>query len=100
MSKKALFAAVFCAAAVGGPVAAFAGEVKGPPGTPNSTNTTGAPEHANSVCAFNGLNDLNPEQGQTTSIVQTPGNQAEFPGQAGHGTCAGGTNLDNPPDHP
>ena len=49
--------------------AAFAGEVKGPPGTPcdfsdpehsdcvPSTDRTAAPEHANSACAFSGLND-------------------------------------------
>ena len=60
------FAAVICAAVVVGlgTGAALAGEVKGPPGTPNPTNPipgtsgrTAAPEHANSACAFSGLND-------------------------------------------
>ena len=45
--------------------AAFAGEVKGPPGTPNNTNETGALDHANSACAASGLNDLDQEEGQT-----------------------------------
>ena len=37
---------------------AFAGEVKGPPGTQNNTNETGALDHANSACAASGLNDF------------------------------------------
>ena len=37
---------------------AFAGEVKGPPGTLNNTNETGALKHANSACAASGLNDF------------------------------------------
>jgi len=101
LRKKFMLAAAVCAVAIAGPSAgaAFAGEVTGPPGTPGvpfsgSGVETGAPDNANSICAFNGLNDLNPAQGPIDSIVQTPGNQAEFPGQAGHGTCAGGTNLD------
>lgn len=79
---------------------AFAGEVQGPPGTPGvagsgSGNRTGAPAHANSICAYNGLNDMNPNQGQIDSIVQTPHNQGS-PGDAGKGTCAGGTNPEKP----
>jgi len=93
-----------CAVAVGatavfgvGAGAAFAGEVTGPPGTPNepfsgSGVSTGAPDNANSICAYNGLNDMNPEQGPIDSIVQNPHNQGS-PGEAGHGTCAGGTNF-------
>jgi hypothetical protein len=55
----------FCFAfAAGG---AFAGEVKGPPGTPNNTNETGAPAHANSACAFSGLNDLDASEGQNVA---------------------------------
>jgi hypothetical protein len=87
MRKK--LAAVSCAAVVAGlsAGAAFAGEVIGPPGTPDvafsgSNERTGAPEHASSICAYNGLNDLNPEQGPISSIVQTPANQG-IPGQAG-----------------
>ena len=96
--RKRLAAAV-CAATVAAlsAGAALAGEVTGPPGTPGvpfsgSGNPTGARTNANSICAFNGLNDMNPAQGQITFIVQTPHNQGS-PGQAGHGTCAGGTNF-------
>ena len=99
LRKKFMLAAAVCAVAIAGPSAgaAFAGEVTGPPGTPGvefsgSLVETGAPDNANSICAFNGLNDLDPEQGPINSIVQTPHNQG-FPGEAGHGTCAGGTNF-------
>lgn len=102
MRTKSFFAAAACAVAVAGASAgaASAGEVPGPPGTPGipfsgSGERTGAPEHSNSICAYNGLNDLNPDQGQIDSIVQTP--QDGSPGDAGHGTCAGGTNPHNPP---
>jgi hypothetical protein len=95
---RKMFAATICAAVVAGLItgAALAGEVTGPPGTAGvpfsgSGVETGAPTHASSVCAFNGLNDLNPEQGPIDSIVQTPANQGD-PGDAGHGACAGGTN--------
>jgi hypothetical protein len=50
---------------------AFAGEVKGPPGTINNTNETGALDHAKSACAASGLNDLDQSEGQTVSQVQT-----------------------------
>ena len=61
-------AAVICAAfvVVLSAGAASAGEVKGPPGTPSppapspipgTSGRTAAPEHANSACAFSGLND-------------------------------------------
>jgi len=100
MGKKRLLAAVVCAAALTGVGAsgALAGEVKGPPGTPgvagsNAGEPTGAVTNSNSICYSNGLNDMNPAQGQIESIVQTAGNQAAFPGEAGHGTCAGGTNF-------
>jgi hypothetical protein len=101
MRKK--FATAICVAAFTGVTAgaAFAGEVQGGPGTPGvpfsgSGQRTGAPAHANSICAYNGLNDMNPSQGPIDSIVQTPHNQGS-PGDAGHGTCAGGTNPENPP---
>ena len=97
--RRALAAAV-CAMAFAGTVAsgALAGEVTGPPGSAANppTNATGAPEHSNSICSYNGLNDMNPAQGPINSIVQTPHNQGS-PGDAGHGTCAGGTNPENPP---
>ena len=103
MRTKSFFVAAACGAALAGSGAgvASAGEVAGPPGTPGvafsgSGVRTGAPAHANSICAYNGLNDMNPAQGPINSIVQTPHNQGS-PGDAGHGTCAGGTNPENPP---
>jgi hypothetical protein len=78
---------------------AFAGEVKGPPGTPcggdtgvtceESTNYTGARSNSNSDCSHSGLNDME-SFGQTSSITQTPHDAP--PGAPGQGTCAGGTN--------
>lgn len=50
---------------------AFAGEVKGPPGTLNNTNETGALDHAKSACAASGLNDMDEHEGQSLSQVQT-----------------------------
>jgi len=74
---------------------AFAGEVKGPPGTIHNTNDTAAPAHANSACAFSGLNDYN--QGQTLSQVQTAADSWKYYGlpKGSPGTlglCRGGTN--------
>ena len=97
MRVKALLAiasAVAVAVISVGP--ALAGEITGPPGTPNVPGSatgkqTGAFSNANSICAFNGLNDFN--QGPIGSIVQTPHTQG-YPGEAGHGTCAGGTNFE------
>ena len=87
------FAAAFCAVVLLaiGASAAFAGEVTGPPGSAANppTKATGAPEHSNSICSFNGLNDFN--QGPAIERTQTPHNQGS-PGDAGHGTCAGGSN--------
>jgi len=103
MRRKLTVASVVCtfALVVGGTGTAFAGEVTGRPGTPNvpfsgSGVRTGAPAHSNSICSYNGLNDMNPDQGPISSIVQTPHTQGS-PGDAGHGTCAGGTNPENPP---
>ena len=76
--------------------AAGAGEVKGPPGTINNTNETGALDHANSACAASGLNDLDQTSGQTVSQVQTAADSWKFyglpkgaPGKLG--LCKGGT---------
>lgn len=74
---------------------AFAGEVKGPPNTINNTNDTAAPTHANSACAFSGLNDFN--NGQTASQVQTAADSWKYYGlpKGAPGTlglCRGGTN--------
>jgi hypothetical protein len=90
---------------------AFAGEVIGPPGTPGvpfsaqPDLSTAAPFHSQSICSYNGLNDMIPSQGQITYIVQTPHNQG-VPGQAGADvagsgtpgspTCGGGSNFRNP----
>jgi hypothetical protein len=96
-------AAVLMAAAASG---AFAGEVKGPPGTPcggdtgvtctHNTNTTGALDHANSACAASGLNDMDPAAGQTSSQVQTAADSWKYYGlpKGSPGTlglCKGGT---------
>ena len=76
----------------------LAGEVKGPPGTINNTNTTGALAHANSACAASGLNDfdLSDPIGQLASQVQTAADSWRYyglphgaPGKLG--LCRGGT---------
>jgi hypothetical protein len=86
------------------PGAAFAGEVIGPPGTPDVPNSgsgieTGAPEHANSICAFSGLNDMKLGQGPIDFIVQSPGQDVRTgltpPGVPGE-ACGPGTNPRNP----
>lgn len=92
---RRLFVVAACVAvlATGG---AFAGEVKGPPGTPNNTNETGALAHANSACAASGLNDLDSTEGQNVSQVQTAADSWKYyglpkgaPGKLG--LCRGGT---------
>src|SRR5437588_7558208 len=101
MRKKLAIAACAALFASLSATAALAGEVTGQPGTPGvpfsgSGVRTGAPAHSNSICSYNGLNDMNPNQGPIDVIVQTPHTQGS-PGEAGHGTCAGGTNPENPP---
>ena len=103
MLLRSKLAAAACAVAIVGLSAgpALAGEVTGRPGTPDKAFSgsgvrTGAPAHSNSICSYNGLNDMNPDQGPIHFIVQTPHNQGS-PGDAGHGACAGGTNPENPP---
>jgi hypothetical protein len=90
---------VFVAALAVSVGSAWAGEVKGPPGTIDNTNTTGAPANANSNCAYSGLNDFDPNDpaGQFASIVQTAADAWKyyglphgFPGK--EGACRGGTN--------
>jgi hypothetical protein len=71
------------------------GEVKGPPNQINNTNDTAAPTHANSACAFSGLNDFG--NGQTVSQVQTAADSWKYYGlpKGAPGTlglCRGGTN--------
>jgi hypothetical protein len=98
MAMKRLLAAAVCAAAfvVVPATPAFAGEVKGPPGVPDNTNETGALDHANSACAASGLNDLDSQEGQTVSQVQTAADSWKFYGlpKGSPGTlglCRGGT---------
>jgi hypothetical protein len=85
------------AVAVLGAAGAFAGEVKGPPGTINNTNETSALAHANSACAASGLNDFDlADPGQTVSQVQTAADSWKFygfpKGAVGtQGLCKGGT---------
>ena len=75
---------------------ALAGEVKGPPGTINNVNETGALDHANSACAASGLNDMDTSAGQVVSQVQTAADSWRYyqlphgaPGKLG--LCRGGT---------
>jgi hypothetical protein len=98
MVVKRLLAIVFCAVAVVGVSsgAALAGEVKGPPGITDNTNETGAFDHANSACAASGLNDLDTEEPQNVSQVQTAADSWKYyelpkgsPGTLG--LCRGGT---------
>lgn len=95
---RRLLTVPLCAAMLVGASAApaFAGEVKGPPGTLNNTNETGALEHANSACAASGLNDLDTSEGQVGSQVQTAADSWKYynlpkgaPGKLG--LCRGGT---------
>lgn len=82
MIAKRLLAAALCAASVVGVSTgiASAGEVKGPPGTVNNENTTGALDHANSACAASGLNDLDEHEGQNVSQVQTAADSWKYYG--------------------
>jgi hypothetical protein len=93
MRRLLVVAACAIVLAAGG---AFAGEVKGPPNTPNNTNETGALDHANSACAASGLNDFDQSEGQTVSQVQTAADSWKIiglpkgaPGKLG--LCKGGT---------
>jgi hypothetical protein len=98
MSKRSLLAVAVSTVALAGVSAggALAGEVKGPPGTPNNTNETGALDHANSACAASGLNDLDSTEGQNVSQVQTAADSWKYYGYP-HGApgtlglCKGGT---------
>jgi hypothetical protein len=98
MRRRLLAVCASVAMLAPGPGGAFAGEVKGPPGTLNNTNETGALDHANSACAASGLNDfdLSDPTGQTASQVQTAADSWKFyglpkgaPGKLG--LCRGGT---------
>jgi hypothetical protein len=79
MRKKSLLAVAVSAAALAGLSAgpAFAGEVKGPPGTGpivgGNTNFTAVVDHDTSICAFSGLNDYDPAEGHVRFHVQSYG---------------------------
>jgi hypothetical protein len=95
MRRLLIVATAVVALAAGG---AFAGEVKGPPGTLNNTNETGALDHANSICAASGLNDydLSDTEGQIKSQVQTAADSWKYYGlpKGSPGTlglCKGGS---------
>lgn len=77
MRMKSFFAAAVCAVAVAAASAgaAFAGEITGPGlpgGVPeNQSTATAAPDHAQSICAFSGLNHLH--EGETPNRTQSWG---------------------------
>ena len=79
---KRLFAIAACAVAFVSVSAtgALAGEVKGPPGVIDNTNSTGALDHANSACAASGLNDYDSGGGQNVSQVQTAADSWKYYG--------------------
>jgi hypothetical protein len=102
--KRSMLVAAVCALAVvgSGASAAFAGEVVGPPGKPGvigsgSEKNTAAPTHANSICAFSGLNDFRAENGQIVFHVQSPGQEHRLgftpPGVPGE-ACGPGSNFE------
>lgn len=106
MGMRRLLAVAACIAAVVGVGAgsAIAGEVKGPPSTTGATTDyTAARTHANSICAYSGLNDnpastnpMNPG-GQVQSYGQDVGSGSIDPHLFNPGdACQGGSN----PNHP
>lgn len=78
--KRMTVVAIVVGLLAAGAGAAVAGEVKGPPGTGLNTNYTAAPSHANSECAFSGLNDNDPALGQNVSQVQTAADSWKYYG--------------------
>jgi hypothetical protein len=85
--------------------ASLAGEVKGPPGQIDNENVTQAGAHANSACAFSGLNDHDPDDEVgllNDTQVQTAADSWKFyslpKGSPGTlfgepGLCRGGSNT-------
>jgi hypothetical protein len=97
--RRLLIAFSVAAFAAAGSGWAFAGEVKGPPNRTDNTDFTAAPTHANSACAYSGLNDFDSEDpiGQTESQVQTAADSWKyyFLPKGAPGTlelCRGGSN--------
>jgi hypothetical protein len=107
--RKLAILAVFTILTTGMSSSAFAGEVTG-----NFNHRTGAPSHANSICAYSGLEDgttligFDPithlpifvfDTPTGPGIVQTPhadGGFSHDPGIPGT-MCHGGSNPENPP---
>ena len=81
MSNMRCFSITACAATLFmvSAGAMFAGEVAGPPGS-EDPKATAAPDHAKSACSFSGLNDNDPNEGQTDSQVQTAADSFKFYG--------------------
>jgi hypothetical protein len=105
MEKTRLIVLAVCAAALMGvgASAAFAGEVKGKPLPAGSSfvggcvdtgncQSTAIEGHANSFCAFSGLNDYDSTAGQITKRTQTPADGA--PGNPATGINIG--TVENP----
>jgi hypothetical protein len=101
MRTRSFLSTALCAVAVAGAGAgaASAGEVIGPPGSVGHPGVLKDMTHANSICAFSGLNDF--RNGPTDFIVQSYGQDVRLhgadptvanPGDA----CQGGSN----PQHP
>jgi hypothetical protein len=84
MRTKRLLAAAICAVAFAavGAGSAFAGEITGPstPTGGNQDNPTAAPDHANSICAFSGLNHAH--EGEVPTRVQSYGQIVAAGGKA------------------
>jgi hypothetical protein len=100
-TKRAFCTAAVCVAAVVGVSGnvALAGEVTGPPGSVEDPGDEKDMSHANSICAFSGLNDF--VEGPVDFHVQSYGQDVrmygadprEFnPGDA----CRGGSNPQRP----
>ena len=101
MGMRRMLAVAACTAAVVGVGAgsAFAGEVKGPPASGPTTDYTAARTHANSICAYSGLNDnpasTNPMDpgGRVQSYGQDVKNGSADPHAFNPGdACHGGSN--------
>jgi hypothetical protein len=104
MGLRRIAVAVCTAAVVGvGAGSAFAGEVKGPPSNGPTTDYTAARTHANSICAYSGLND-NPT---STNPMDPPGRVQSYGQDVREGridprlfnpgdVCQGGSNHNRP----
>ncbi|HEX4745264.1 MAG TPA: hypothetical protein VFU99_00130 [Gaiellaceae bacterium] len=103
MKRILVVAASVAAFAAAGASGALAGEVKGPPGSPDTAqpggnpDKTGAYTNSNSACSASGLNDYDTLEGQNATHTQTVADAHKYyglePGINGRaGLCRGGTN--------